>query len=189
MRLSLLISAAFSAFAFANPSIVEEKRAPAAEPIALPAAAAIDPTLHAFIERSLEERQSLLDVSRTLAQIGPTIQALGELLTAETLRDIKSLVSHAADLLDDEGTAAAKGVLIQANRLLTPENTSTLVQLFNDIGPILAQLSPVSLPILARPVATLTNLHFRSSLVLAKCSRVWPTSSDYSPSASLSWTG
>jgi hypothetical protein len=149
MRLSLLITAAFSAFAFANPaSIAEEKRAaaPIPEPLALPAAAAgIDPTLHAFMARSLEERQSLLDVSRTLAEIGPTIKALGELLKPQTLNEIKSIVSHAAVLLDDQGTNAAKGVLVQANRLLTPENTNTLVQLFNDIGPILGQLSPVGL--------------------------------------------
>lgn len=142
MRLSLLFTAAFSAFAIATPNVQAEKREAAPLPVAAPAA--LDPTLHAFIERSLEERQSLLDVSKTLADIGPTIKALGELLNSQTLGEIKSIVSHAAVLLDDEGTAAAKGVLVQANRLLTPENTDTLVGLFNDIGPILRQLSPVS---------------------------------------------
>ena len=145
MRLSLFFTAAFSAFAIATPSVqAEEKREAAPLPVANAAPATLDPTLHAFIERSLEERQSLLDVSKTLADIGPTIKALGELLNSQTLGEIKSIVSHAAVLLDDEGTAAAKGVLIQANKLLTPENTDLLVGLFADIGPILRQLSPVS---------------------------------------------
>lgn len=148
MRLSLLFTAAFSAFAIANPSATAEKREAAALPEAAAAPVAIDPTLHAFMERSLEERQSLLDVSNTLADIGPTIKALGELLNSKTLGEIKSIVSHAAILLDDEGTTAAKGVLVQANRLLTPANTDLLIGVFEDVGPILKQLSPVraSLP-------------------------------------------
>ncbi|KIW06999.1 uncharacterized protein PV09_01894 [Verruconis gallopava] len=144
MRLSFISVLLWGAFSLASPSAVNERSAaPDPNPVASSDTTALHPAVEALVERSIAERQSLTDIATLLNDIGPTLQALGTLLNSNTLNEIISVISHANALLDDEGTAAAHSVLIQANRLLSENNTDTLITLFNDVGPLITELSPL----------------------------------------------
>lgn len=151
MRCSAIFAFAFSAFALASPSVLENRNA-RPQPAALPVGSAdpsLDALLGAHVKRSVEERQNLLeegllDVGSRLVDIIPTIKALGDLLDSETIEDLHTLIHNGAMVLDDEGTAAAKNLLRQANRILTPQNTDFIVQLLSDTGPLLSAISAVS---------------------------------------------
>jgi hypothetical protein len=148
MRLSFFTTALLSATALAAPGAKAEAadltvRSPNAlaealpianaAPVAAPAAADLEPLLHALMERSLVERQ---DLGSFFADIGPLIQAALALLNSNTLVELKTIVDNAAVLLDDQATPAAHNLIIQANRLLTPNNTDILVNLLGAVAPV-----------------------------------------------------
>ncbi|KIW02267.1 uncharacterized protein PV09_06417 [Verruconis gallopava] len=163
MRFSFFATALLSATAFAAPSAKAEAadlavRSPNALPVPAPAPEALPianaaaapsvddlaPLLNNLMSRSLEERQDILSsITGLISDLGPIIQAVLSLLNAETINDIHSIVTHAADLLDDQAEPAAKNLILQANRLLTPNNTDILVNLLNDVAPLLNQLGPL----------------------------------------------
>jgi hypothetical protein len=153
MRLSFFTTALLSATALAAPGAKAEaadltvrspnalaealpiaNAAPVAAPAAAPLPAELEPLLHAMLERSLVERQ--FDIGSFFADIGPLIQAALALLNSNTLVELKTIVDNAAVLLDDQATPAAHNLIIQANRLLTPNNTDILVNLLGAVAPV-----------------------------------------------------
>ena len=146
MRFSSIISVAmaFATTAFAVPqpgpadSISLEARSAAPAAAALPyaeaAPAPVDGALvNALIKRSLEERQ---DLGALIADLGPILAAVTRLVSSQSLNNIIAIVNNAATIIDGETTPIIRGLIIQANRLITPDLVDLLVNLLNAVGPV-----------------------------------------------------
>lgn len=61
---------------------------------------------------------------------------IGDLLNAETFKEIDIILKNLAKVLDDEGTKKAKNLVSNANDLLTPELVKQAKGLISDVAPV-----------------------------------------------------
>jgi predicted small integral membrane protein len=96
---------------------------PAAEPrptaIASPADSALLETLNT---RAID----LTEISGLVKNLTSTLSTLGAILTQDTLTEVKSILDHANDLLDDKTTKDLKSVVQKAAALLNSDLLSKL---------------------------------------------------------------
>ncbi|OJD16476.1 hypothetical protein AJ78_03375 [Emergomyces pasteurianus Ep9510] len=78
--------------------------------------------------------------------LGDLIGSLGslkEILAPETLDAVKTVVTNAAKLLDDDGTKRAKALITNASNLLTADLVKQVNELLKELGPVISAVVKV----------------------------------------------
>jgi hypothetical protein len=93
----------------------------------------------AKVASSLQGRQDTGgtgDLSGLIGQLLDSFSGIGDLLNADTFKEIDTILRNLASVLDDEGTKKAKNLVSNANDLLTPEFVSQTSGLIADVAPV-----------------------------------------------------
>ncbi|KAK2756527.1 hypothetical protein FQN54_005420 [Arachnomyces sp. PD_36] len=98
----------------------------------------------AKVASSLQGRQDTGDTGDLGGLVGDLLDGfgnIGDLLNADTFKEIDIILRNLAAVLDDEGTKKAKNLVSNANDLLTPEFVDQTKGLIADVAPLISSVA------------------------------------------------